>query len=408
VYLWDSKSGKQIGEPFFHGAGMFSVAFKPNSTVVIAAGKDHAIRAWDYKTRQEQLALRGHLGWVKSVTVTLDGKTVTSASYDNTIKVWNWAPPSDALDHGVSVQALAISNDDRWLASGDLIGAVKIWDLATNELVGEIKDHTGPITALAFVPNIKEHKLAVGTWFPTGTGSVKLWDVTIALGKLVAKEGPAFQGHTKGVYCLAFAKNKTLATGSADGTAILWDVATGQRKHTLKAEREVCSLAFSPSGATLATGDPLGRVRFWETATGALARRKPPVVSVHEGAVHALVFGSEDFQVLSAGADHTVKLWSWKPDQTPAAEMISRVHNQPVSCLTSLGGAAFASGSWDRTVKLWDLRDQSAGEERFTLPGHGGAVRALAATANRQLLASAGNDGVIRLWRASAPFVMTK
>ena len=79
-----------------------------------------------------------------------------------------------------------------------------------------------------------------------------------------------------------------------------------------------------------------------------------------------------------------------------------------MSCLALLGEATFATGSWDRTVKLWDLRDAGFGEERFTLVGHTGPVRALAATANRQLLASAGNDGTIRLWRAAPPLAPAK
>jgi WD40 repeat protein len=65
------------------------------------------------------------------------------------------------------------------------------------------------------------------------------------------------------------------------------------------------------------------------------------------------------------------------------------------------GGTSFASGAWDQTVKLWDFRDAALGDERFTLVGHAGPVRALAFAPDRQILVSAGNDGAIRLWRAA-------
>src|SRR5262249_15618279 len=162
---------------------------------------------------------------------------------------------------------------DRLLASGGEDGVVKVWDLPSGAILGEIKGPPGPVTALAFVPDHKERKLAVGSFAEKGLGSVKLWDVTVALGKLVAKEGPAFEGHAKGVWCLAFAKDKTLATGGADGTAILWDIVSGKKKHTLNAEMAVQSLAFSPSGARLATGDRAGTVRVWNTANGELVKR---------------------------------------------------------------------------------------------------------------------------------------
>ncbi|GEM_PF-1844745 len=419
VRLWDAKSGKELAAPIFQNGGVFGVALKPNSTIVIAAGKDHVVRAWDYKTGQEQFALRGHLGWVQAVAVTPDGAAVATSSYDNTVRIWDGTAPSDTLSHGDWVQALAFSGDDELLASGGRDGVVKVWRAATGALLGEIKGHPGPVTALGFVPDPPPDappskggdmggKLVVGSWSDNGAGSVKLWELTIAAGKLNApREGPAFQGHTQGVQCLAVGKKGMLATGSADGTAILWDLVTGAKKQTLAAEHPVQCVAFSPSGARLALGNAKGSVQVWDTVGGELQKRGT-VQDAHAGGVRALVFRGEDFEFLSAGADQTLKQWDWKAKQNPTAGLVARAHYQPVSCLALLGDTTFASGSWDRSVKLWDLRDAGVGEERFTLAGHTGPVRALAATANRQLLASAGNDGTIRLWRAAAPLAPTK
>jgi WD40 repeat protein len=402
VRFWDPKSGKETASPIFSNGGAFHVAAKPNSTMVIVAAKDHAVRAWDYKTGKEALTLHGHLGWVNAIAVTPDGTTLATSSYDNTVKLWDWTSPSDVLTHGDWVQALAISNNDELLASGGRDGVVKIWRTASGEMLGEIKGHPGPVTALSFVPQVKEIKLIVGSWSDKGAGSVKLWELAAANGKLTAKEGPAYPGHSQGVQCLAVAKDGVFATGSADGTVIVWDSGAGAKKQTLTINQPIQCVAWSPSGTRLAIGDRQGNVDVWEMAAGELKKRGT-VTSAHPGGVQSLVFRGEDFDFLSSGADQTLKQWTWKAKKDPTAGWVTRSHYQPVNCVALLSETAFVSGSWDRTVKLWELRDAGVAEERFTFAGHTGPVRALAASVNRQFLASAGHDGTIRMWRASAP-----
>ena len=74
------------------------------------------------------------------------------------------------------------------------------------------------------------------------------------------------EGHSGAVATLAFSPGgETLATGSADKTAKLWEVSTGKLIKTLEGHSSfVLTLAFSPDGETLATGSGDDTAKLWE------------------------------------------------------------------------------------------------------------------------------------------------
>jgi WD40 repeat protein len=62
-------------------------------------------------------------------------------------------------------------------------------------------------------------------------------------------------------------------------------------------------------------------------------------------------------------------------------------------------GKRIASGSGDKTVKLWDA---SSGQELLTLKGHMGVVRSVAFSPDGKRIASGSEDGTVKVWDASA------
>jgi WD40 repeat protein len=77
------------------------------------------------------------------------------------------------------------------------------------------------------------------------------------------------RGHTDRVTALAFSPDgKLLASGSADRTVGVWDVATGRMLWRGKVGRDVTRVAFSPDGRTLTSREADRTVREWEIPTG--------------------------------------------------------------------------------------------------------------------------------------------
>jgi WD40 repeat protein len=149
---------------------------------------------------------------------------------------------------------------------------------------------------MAFSPDGK--MLAVGGGYAEGEmifGYVKLWEVvTWQLRGILG-------GHTHVVHALAFAPDgNTLATGSDDGTARIWDPRGRRERAVLKGDAgELRGVAFTPDGKTLATGNGKSprSVKLWEVATGKERGTLPkgagtPLAFIAQGKLLVTVSGS--------------------------------------------------------------------------------------------------------------------
>jgi WD40 repeat protein len=201
-------------------------------------------------------------------------------------------------------------------------------------------------------------------------------------------------GHMRPVVGLAFSPDGSLvASASHDGTARLWDVATGQLVHTLPVSHWWArAVAFSPDGTLLATaGDEAllhGTAKLWYVATGQHRR----TLGEHAAPVEAVAFGPDGKLLASAGRDGTVRLWDVGTGQEVRA--LTANSNAVFALAFTPDGRRLAAGGSDGTIRLWDV---VAGTVARNWP-HGGEVRALAFCPDGRTLAAAGSDGAVRLW----------
>ncbi|MGH9455788.1 MAG: WD40 repeat domain-containing protein, partial [Terriglobia bacterium] len=152
--------------------------------------------------------LTGHTGEVTAVAVTPDGKQAVSASWDNTLKVWDLTSGKELrtlTGHTGWVTAVAVTPDGKQAISGSEDKTLKVWDLASGKELRTLTGHTGAVTAVAVTPDGKQAVSA------SSDNTLKVWDLTS--GKCLA----TFTADAPLIACAAASDGVTIVAGDQSG-----------------------------------------------------------------------------------------------------------------------------------------------------------------------------------------------
>ena len=190
----------------------------------------------DHKARLPKFILKGHKGRVIFLAFTADGKILASADVTGTVKLWDVAGRTERASFDTGAQSVPVPTD-----------------YGRNETCPAL---------FALAPDGR----SFATYRPEPkrkTGELKLWDTTSGKSRVLI-------AHRDLVHALAFSPDgKTLATASGDHTAMLWDATTGRKTRTLREHTgPVWAVAFSPDGKTLATEASDRLLKLWDVTTG--------------------------------------------------------------------------------------------------------------------------------------------
>jgi WD40 repeat protein len=290
------------------------------------------------------------------------------------------------------VRSIAFSPDGKSLLTTcenskleERIGEIKLWDLATGKAIVVVRDRENPEWQVAFRPD--------GKFFATATGQrARVWDAATLKEKWALPKG-------QGAGCLAFSPDgKILATGGAAANVMidqikLWDAASGEEKDILRSGNlgAVAALAFSPDGKTLAASlfTLTPQVILWDVATG----KSRLTIKSKDHPIWSVAFSPDGKTLVTGGDDKGVKFWDAGTGQLKAnfkahRDWITTVAYHP-------GGKMVVSGSRDRTVKLWDV---NTAELLATLKEHQANVTVVAWSPDGKTLATASEDKTVKLW----------
>ena len=213
-----------------------------------------------------------------------------------------------------------------------------------------------------------------------------------------------FRAHDRAVSSIAFSPDqRRFATGSEDGTARIWDAASGREIRVLNCTRDfVLSVAFAPDGQRLATaggpwgdGQMTGVLKVWDAETGHLQLE----LAGHEYCVWSVAFSPDDrFIASSAGG------WAYGPGEVilwdaQTGERIRHMvgHTHSVKAVAfSPDSRALVTGSWDGSAKVWNTAD---GTLLHHLSANNGELWGVAFSPDGRRIASCG-VGATTVWDA--------
>ncbi len=191
-----------------------------------------------------------------------------------------------------------------------------------------------------------------------------------------------------------------LATGSVDGTARIWDGASGTAvSEPLPHDDRVDLLAWSPDGAHLATVS--GRIaRVYDTSRGVLVAR----LVAHRAAIAAIAWSPDGTRIVTGGADRAVRIW----DAISGRAVVPAFEHQDAvtSVAWSSDRVRIATGSVDKTARIWDARSGTAlaaplvhADIVLAVHWHPDGDRLLTAAGGGFVWDLRGDDGALDEWR---------
>ncbi len=407
LHIWDVASGTLLSQTELPlPAEFFRFDLSPDWQL-LAVGRENGIpELWDTATGEQLLTLSGHDEAISSAVFSADGSRLVTTSFDGLVQVWNMATVLESEEPQPEL-TLSIANEEgltRAFFSNDgshlalvFFATVEIWDLADSsqpQLI--LTGHNNAVHYAAFAPD--DARLATAS----ADSTAKVWDV--ASGELLF----TLSGHEATVFRLAFSPDgRFLTTASHDGTARIWNVSrdAGGEAQTFVHSGDIPSgsIELSPDEQKYAFGTINGTTIVGDAATG---EQLLTLQNEFNGPVHGISFHPNGSRLATASEDGLVRIWD-----TVTGELLFRFtahvggnsggNEGALDVAYSPDGARLATAGADRLAKVWDA---VTGEELLVLEGHTTGLFRVVYNGDGRYLATASdaNNATTNIWDANS------
>lgn len=342
--------------------------------------------AWVNKLQYIDICLAtfiGHTRSVEDIAISSDGSKIVSASYDNTLKVWETETGKELITltgHNDLVEACTFSLDGKLIVSAARDKSLRIWDAKTGLEIQKLIGHKNDVTDCVF---FLDGKRLISN---SRDSTLRIWNIETGI------ELINFSKHSNWISDFYVSANESkIVTSSFDYTLRIWDVNSGRELKVLCGHTNpVIACAFSPDGQKIVSASRDKTLIIWDAMTG----NRLVQLFGHTQEVNSCEFFGDGKSVVSASNDGLIKIW----DINTGAELKTLAgHSRGIiSCKLSPHGNKILSSSWDRTMKLWDA---NTGEEIVTLVGHTDSISKCKFSSDGNRIISCSRDKTIKLWR---------
>jgi len=423
ILSWGLESEKPTRCLKGHEGKVNSIGFFDSRTGV-SVGKDRTLRVWNLVSGEQRRVFSLPVFAGEALEVTASSEVIVG-TFAGELQLWKPFSGKRPLRRAVRCQTVGIHAFCILGRSSGVLGnrwesRMKLWDIGSRTVGPDIHVPGAGVTALA---RYRDSNLLCGT----DDGSLSVWQIDALKAQEDGRGGGA-------IYGLAPVDQWTVASASGDGPACVWRALDGELLRSLDGGSGKVSAVCALEANRLAGSCPDdGTVRIWNPQTGELISSLAP--DCKPGLLASFGRGLTLMAPLaSTGGDEPIELWeielgskivdipampggvgalctidgrfilvgtfngvichldlSTSPDRR---NFVLRGHEAGVIALSLVGERRLASGSIDKTIRVWDLERR---EVVSVLRGHEREVSGLACISPR-LLASGSMDHTIRIW----------